>query len=268
MLDAHSDEIVAIEPVSMTGDEDPSLFLSVSIEGSMALWEVQTGDMIFQCNVMTDDGEEAIPVLCASANEKEIFLGLASGYVVAYSVPELVESASVGETCPVPNGRFLAHEGGVTALQCAAGQGTLSQSLSSSSVLLTGGNDGVVKQWEIMARDAQDGMPSRVEHWPRLSTQKMKRRAHMFRGHMEGPITALASVDESKFLSAGADGSVRAWSPSKGTELFRMDGFTANLTSLCLDSKTLITDGMDHYVCVHDFDVDSDEAANGYELDF
>ena len=95
----------------------------------------------------------------------------------------------------------------------------------------------------------------------------MKRRAHIFRGHDEMPITDLAAVDEGKFLSAGQDGSVRAWSPSKGTELFRMDGFTAQLNSLCLEENLLITDGMEHYVCIHDFDVTDDDYTNGFELE-
>lgn len=109
----------------------------------------------------------------------------------------------------------------------------------------------------------------KLEHWPRMANQRMQRRAHLFKGHEEMPITALASVDASKFLSAGADGTVRAWSPSTGKELFRMAGFTAELSSLCLQEDLyLITDGMEHFVCVHDFDVEATEVEDGYELEW
>jgi WD40 repeat protein len=112
----------------------------------------------------------------------------------------------------------------------------------------------------------------KLEHWPRMANQRMQLRAHLFKGHDEEfPISALASVDASKFLSAGADGTVRAWSPSTGEELFRMDGFTDELSSLCLqDDLYLVTDGMENYVCVHDFDVESSttELGDGYELEW
>lgn len=96
----------------------------------------------------------------------------------------------------------------------------------------------------------------------------MQRRAHLFQGHPGTPVTAIASVDSSKFISAGADGSVRAWSPAKGTELFRMDGFTKDITSICLDDTLLITNGMEHYVCIHDFDIAIDEFEDGYEMEW
>lgn len=109
----------------------------------------------------------------------------------------------------------------------------------------------------------------KLEHWPRLANQRMQRRAHLFKGHDEMSIAALASVDASKFLSAGADGTVRAWNPTTGEELFRMDGFTDELSSLCLqDDLYLITDGMENLVCVHDFDVGPNEVEDGYELEW
>lgn len=134
-----------------------------------------------------------------------------------------------------------------------------------------------MKQFEIIPRNVEQpqhdydndgGSGLKLEHWPRLSTQRMNRRAHMFRGH-DGPITALVcgsssggvgvgggGSSSSKILSAGMDGTVRVWNPFKGgNEIYRMDGFTDSLSSLCLDGEILVTDGMDDLVCVHDFDV-------------
>ena len=107
-----------------------------------------------------------------------------------------------------------------------------------------------------------------LEHWPRLPTQRMKRRAHLFQSFSGTAVSALAQVDSSKFLSAGADGTVRIWSPSEGKELYRMDGFTSSISSLVLAKDALITNGMENMVCLHDFGVDVDEAENGYELEW
>ena len=143
----HSDEIVAMEAVSMTGqDEEPFLLLTASIDGTLALWDIRSGDMIYQCEMRSDDGTETVPITSASSGPNEIFLGLASGHVVAYAVADIVESGSVGETCPVPNCRFLAHDRGVSAIK-VAGEGSMGQAGVQTTVLLTGGNDGVVKQW-------------------------------------------------------------------------------------------------------------------------
>ena len=211
-----------------------------------------------------------------------------AGHVVGYVASELVGDASVGNTCPVPKCRFIAHDplrqtsqvadisrSGVTAISCG-GQGSTSLS-ASSSILLTGGADGVIKQWEmIQQRSSRSESPGgeseayswNLVYWPRLPTQRMKDRAHLFQGHSEGPVTSLVcdSGDAPKILSAGSDGTIRVWDPSDG-ELYRMDGFD-NVSSICLDREILVTNGMKEYVCFHDFDVSEDDCENGYDLDW
>ena len=73
---------------------------------------------------------------------------------------------------------------------------------------------------------------------------------------------------------------MRAWNTATGKELFRMDGFPDPVRSLCLldsgttDNETtdrlrntiLVTDGMDKYVCVHDFSADDEDTAD-YDLE-
>ena len=81
-----------------------------------------------------------------------IYFGLSSGYVNCYFVNDII-GASAGGVCPMPSSRFQAHDGvgGVPAI-LAAGQGTsissnLQQQARPTSILLTGGADGLVKQW-------------------------------------------------------------------------------------------------------------------------
>jgi len=278
---AHSDRIVALKTLSSTQDAvHPDLLMSASIDGSFALWDIKSGDLVTRCQ-MLDDSAESIMINCADidsgAGSNVIYFGTCGGYVVGYCVSDIIGNASAGGVCPIPSCRFQAHEQAVTSI-LAVGKGTSASSAlpqaRSTSILLTGGVDGSVKQWEMMSRTLQESKESdlsspscRLEHWPRLPNQRMKRRAHVFKGH-SGPVNALAQVDSTKFLSASADGTVRVWSPSEGKEMYRMDGFTDSLTSLVLAKETLITDGMDNMVCIHDFDVDVDEADSGYELEW
>jgi WD40 repeat protein len=275
LSNVHSDTVVALTTLSLSSGGEENLLFSASVDGSLALWDVQTGDLVYKCQMVQD--EEPCSISCADVDSSKsiIYLGLTSGHVVGYNIKDMIECAGEGETCPVPSGRFLAHEGGITAIKFA-GKGILGRPRpgASTSTLLTGGPDGVVKQWEIMSRKLEsasaDAPSLKLEHWPRITNQRMQKRAHLFKGHAEDePITALASVDGSKFLSAASDGTIRAWSPSSGEELFRMDGFTDELSSLCLlEGMYLITDGMENLVCVHDFDVDETEYQDGYELEW
>ncbi|KAL7529715.1 hypothetical protein ACHAXR_003114 [Thalassiosira sp. AJA248-18] len=229
-----------------------------------------------------------------------IYLGTSNGYVMGYLLNDLLTSLdsngdSISE-CPVPNLHFRAHgtDSGkgeaVTAIKCG-GDGTIPTSARlqgadeneassstgrspriSSSILLTGGEDGSVKQWEILSQKASSSASSiRMDHWPRLSTQRMKRRSHLFSPGHDGAVSSISQQgrDSSKFLTCSEDGSVCVWSASSGKELFRMDGFSNKLSSLaCLGRELLVTDGMEGCVCVHDFGIEEDAASNGYDLEW
>ena len=103
------------------------------------------------------------------------------------------------------------------------------------------------------------------DNWPKLASQRLPKKAHLFKGH-HGAISALETMDGRRplFLSASTDGTIRAWNAATGKEEYRMDGFSEDLCSLCLqgggigdlgdgDADMLITNGMKQFVCVHDF---------------
>lgn len=230
-----------------------------------------------------------------------IVFGTSTGYVVGYAIKELLslkggqrEGTSNVEN-PSPSLFYRAHGtdtgrgDAVTAIKCG-GDGTIPNSARlrgsgndqddgtgssrrdvSSFILLTGGEDGLVKQWEILSQKSSSG-PIRMDHWPRMSTQRMKRRAHIFNPGHDGPVSSIAQqskTDSSKFITCGQDGSVSVWSASSGEELSRMDGFESNISSLaCLGCDLLVTNGMEGYVCVNDFAIDEDAASDGYDLDW
>ena len=163
----HNDVIVALKLVSYL---EAQLLLSVDASGGLALWDLR-GDLVYHCKASVDEialpeeagmnhrgGDSTLPcrlINCADVDGNHIFLGTASGIVLGYDVHELLNSASSGGACPLPQGKFKAHEGGVTAIACG-GPGSLGRlsggksagdKKTSSSVLITGGANGVVKQW-------------------------------------------------------------------------------------------------------------------------
>ena len=100
----------------------------------------------------------------------------------------------------------------------------------------------------------------RLENWPKIASQRLPKKAHLFEGHY-GPVTAIEAMGgrRPQFLTASSDGTIRTWDVAKGKEEYRMDGFNENLSSLCLqggsdtEDELLVTNGMNQYVCVHDF---------------
>ena len=155
---AHSDRIVALKALSSSPDSiEPDLLLSASRDGSFALWDLNSGDLVTRCQMLTETSEPE-SIMCADVDASGvdgdvIYFGLSSGYVNCYFVNDVIIGASAGGVCPLPSSRFQAHDGvgGVTAI-LAAGQGTsissnLQQQARPTSILLTGGTDGLVKQW-------------------------------------------------------------------------------------------------------------------------
>ena len=272
----HSDNIVALLKVSSA--KHATLLCSVSRDGSLALWDVarqgagdekQQHQLICTCRIQlrTDEtssssttSEQKQHVTCAAYEDSLLYVGTDSGYVLVYRVQDLLHSDSSDQEYPFPVGQWsISSEDVAVTAVASAGPGTMGRGRNvKSSVLLTGSADGVIKQWEVLSSPSAETGDSRVQQWPKLPTQRLAKQAHLFQGH-DGPITALRSMGATKFISASTDGTVRTWNPATGKELFRMDGFTEELSSLCLVDNTLITNGMKHIVCLHDFDVDPDD---------
>jgi len=272
--------IVALKAASLQNDaarSAPAVLCSVASDGSLALWELRSGDLLFSCRIVPSSDDEGAggganrnAIRCADSDGSNVFVGTGTGQVLVYEVRTLLEAASAGSaaSCPLPAGRWTAGTEGspVTAIACG-GDGSLGRGRGGppTLLLLTGDENGVVRQWEILSRRNDEAGTTKFEQWPKLATQRLPKKAHVFKGH-EREVTALRPVDGTKFLSASADGSVAAWDASTGKKLFSMEGFTESIRSLCMQDGLLVTDGMKQFVCVHDFDVDMDE--HDFDLSF
>ncbi len=185
MTGVHSDKIVALKTMVLPFDDagygERHVLFSASRDGSFALWDLsKNGELIVSYkSVFVDDDNN---LTCADVSNPTIwrdrsgfdgnnviqkkkdviFLGTSEGYVIGYIVEQLLQRETNGE-CPVPNIRFRAHAANsgkgnaITAITCG-GDGTIPMSAAregagrssqrmSSLILLTGGEDGSVKQW-------------------------------------------------------------------------------------------------------------------------
>lgn len=179
----HKSEVIALGTMvlRLNDTKEQNVLYSVSRDGFIALWDVdKNGKLMYhsQCTDVVNDS--SVLVSCADAsnptafddgystaeNGKDVlFLGTSNGYVLGYVVQDILESGA--PESPMPSIRFRAHgpDNGsgeaVTAMKCG-GDGTIPTSLHSdagqgsgvgrnprlsSSILLTGGEDGSVKQW-------------------------------------------------------------------------------------------------------------------------
>lgn len=178
---------IVLHPKSKGTDMQNVLF-SASRDGTFALWNLdRNGKLIISCqctDALTGGALTCADVFNPSSWDDDfrdnsqvgndvIFLGTSNGYVVGYRVMDLLANSNVSSECPSPNLCFRAHgiESGkgesVTAIKCG-GDGTIvtsarllatderqggnkgQNSRPSSFILLTGGEDGSVKQWQVI----------------------------------------------------------------------------------------------------------------------
>ncbi len=227
--------IVALRQIGGTIKGVPTRMLLSVHDSSVTLWDCKTDTIIGSIdNVQIPDTSgghhnlDGQTIACVDTDDEFIYIGTESGYVLVYAVrdfrprsdehpPSSWSISAVGCWRAAPT-----DDCSVTAIQCG-GPGTLGRTsaTTTSTIVYTGDAHGTVKQYEVLkmivdqsdvsspANDATTTHHRRkkykVEAWPKLSTQRLPKKAHLFKGH-EAAITGLLSVDAVKFVSASADG--------------------------------------------------------------
>ena len=92
LTNSHSDKIIVLKTLSSSvsndRDEDDAshhnLLFSASLDGSIALWDLKSGDLVYRCQMTdADSGNGDISVTCADVDrvgsEHFLYLGLSSG---------------------------------------------------------------------------------------------------------------------------------------------------------------------------------------------
>ena len=213
--------------VSLGDDEDDRTVLLSACRSKIAVWDLVTGDLLGQCAVVVeeeransasddttdDDGRRPAIIQCVDTDGTHVYVGTTTGHVVAYSIQDIILSAGDDDDASsAVAGQWRASNdaAAVTAVSCG-GAGSLGRGRGSETVVLyTGDERGVIKQWEVFARrittTADGGQETtKIEQWPKMATQRLPKKAHLFQGH-QGRINEILAVDAVKFVSASSDG--------------------------------------------------------------
>lgn len=179
-----------------------------------AVWDAQNGVLLKKCRVneslpafaeaslstTTANKKNVVddPIICSvHANGSHVYVGTMTGQVLVYSIADILSSSV--EICPA--GQWRASQGPVTSVACG-GLGSLGRNrpdAAPTTVIYTGDSQGLVKQWEIFSGG------HKMEAWPKLATQRLPKKAHLFSGH-DGNVTAIMAVDAVKFVTGATDG--------------------------------------------------------------
>lgn len=343
--------VAAADDVDDGGASVVVVVVSVSEDGRVAVWGVgpsrpdsattttTTGagssvSLLHECNLFDLDGDGGgndndidnddnnDVVWSVDVDDTYLYVGRRSGKISIYLLVasqidgERVWTLTVAKTfVAFSNGR----RPGVSAL-CATCGGIVGGGIGSrvpTRGLVAGNGGGNIKQWDLLP--AGDGGSRRLEQWPRLESQRLPGRAHVFRtarrGGDGGPTTenaAILSLLCVRGVVLAADpGGLTAWDPATGRTLYGMGGMefggtgtmtvaaatagsrvvtaaaaaAARPSLVVLDgdrtddidrpppgggggitplppsssfSSVLLTNGMDQYLCVHDFGMDRD----------
>jgi len=265
---------VIIWEISTTSDESPP---SIRIRLDTNLLEDQ------------DDYDENDSISSIDVDDQYLYLGTRMGKISIFSLSTILEDDFKATTLPLVKSfvAFQSNNPGVSTL-LAAGQGILATNNDSSSdsanynsnptkSLIAGSDQGELKQWELIPAGNE-----RLEYWPRLASQKLPGgRPHVYE---TGDCSFVYSEEDSfspailklmciqQVVLAATDHDLTVWDSSTGKLLYDMRGldFTpatigcgrnGNISRprpslIAVSDSVLITNGMENFVCVHDFAMD------------
>jgi hypothetical protein len=223
--------ILALKTIYMMNDESSddvgvSCLLSID-DSSVALWNVMSGNLLGcvdsiqipkEAHNVAPIAGDGLTIECVDTDGKNVYCGTSLGYVIVYSIDDILSSKTTLWQVPPPvvgYWRAATDDCAITAMQCG-GLGTLGRNTKTtkSIVVYTGDANGILKQWEVLQipivnNEVDDTNAERIsykiEAWPKLSTQRLPKKAHLFVGH-DDCVTAILSVDALKFVSASTDG--------------------------------------------------------------
>ncbi len=283
-------------PSSEDDDEDDSkatFVVSVSDNGQVVAWGMSATDddsppsmqIKLDANLLEqeEDYGEIDSVLSIDVDDEYLYLGTQAGKILIFTLSEITkEETETNDAAPLRSlplvksfQAFTSSNPAVSTL-LAAGAGSLGGTNSGSASnrpptksLIAGDMSGGLKQWELIP--AGEG---RLEYWPRLATQKLpggkphvyQTRDYSFENFGEGQNRFSPAIREllciQQVLLAATDHDLTVWDASTGKILYDMQGldFALDLyqrpSLIAANGSILITNGMENFVCVHDFTMD------------
>ena len=166
----HQMQIVSLKTVVLRSKryEEQHILVSASIDGTLSFWDlIKKGEKLFSCRCT----KEGVSITCADVSNPSLqlnfefsdkpeqtsrdmlFIGTSDGYVMGFDLQKVLSSGECRD-CDVSfkaHGTESSKGNGIASIKCG-GNGSMQNSRASksdisSSILLTGGEDGSVKQW-------------------------------------------------------------------------------------------------------------------------
>ena len=263
-------EIIAIQAVALEESAEPTLLASVASDGTLALWDIATGALLFTCQVAMQDNDNddntkrgiSATITSATAAHGQWVLGTEDGKIIMYSLQHLVHATAHGGPCPLPVAEWYANKAQQTPITALLVWGQANVRGTTSWVIVSGDQQGLIQQWDLLPRQSSSSSSSNTQQWdawPKMPRQRVSERAHLLQGHNQA-ITSLTRTAQA-IVSASRDGSVRAWDPQTAAVTTRLDGFEeethdnakGGLPMVILHNALLLTAGNGPHVTVHDF---------------
>ena len=274
----HTSSIVAMKTIPKSDDvnSETSLVLSVSDNGQVVVWELLGTEgespasirIKLNSNLLQQE-EEYDSITAVDVDDQYLYLGTQGGKISIFSLSAVIRGS--GETSELVKSfvAFTSSSPGVSTL-LAAGPGSLGATNSGAvnrpptKSLIAGDMSGGLKQWELIPTGQ-----GRLEYWPRLATQKLPGgKPHVYetrdyswedfgenQNSFSPAIRQLLCIQQ--VLLAATDYDLTVWDSSTGKILYDMQGLDFTPGSrpnlLAANDSVLITNGMENFVCVHDF---------------
>ncbi len=288
----HASPIVAMKTIPKIEEDDSeaSLVVSVSDNGQVVVWELSSAEEKFPpsikikliTNLFQQEGEYDA-VSSVDVDDQYLYLGTQAGKISIFSLSAVTDAVaeSSDNVLALPLVKsfeaFTSSNPGISTL-LAAGPGSLGTTSSPgggnrppTKSLIAGDMSGGLKQWELIP--AGQG---RLEYWPRLATQKLpggKPHVYETRDNSWGDDYTYGEQQRNSFfpairqllciqqvLLAATDYDLTVWDSSTGKILYDMQGldFTSGSRPnlVAANDSVLVTNGMENFVCVHDFTMD------------
>ena len=285
-------------------DSEISLVVSVSDNGQVVVWELSaTNDespssirIKLEENLLQQekdyDGNDSVSSI--DVDDQYLYLGTQEGKILIYSLSavteEETETTEAGPLLSLPVVKsflgFTSNNPGVSTL-LAAGPGTLGTTSNGggrrppTKSLIAGDMSGGLKQWELIPAGK-----GRLEYWPRMATQKLpggkphvyETRDYSWQELGEGRSLFFPAIREllciQQVLLAATDYDLTVWDSSTGKILYDMQGLDFTISSashqrpslIAAKDSVLITNGMENFVCVHDFTMERITSDNVHDF--
>lgn len=269
---------VVVWEVSALGDADTSPCIRVRLDAHLLQQEEYS---------LEDSVEPDNFILSMDVDDKYLYVGNQGGRISIFDLSELWEPNDLyttdvtGPLTSLPLLKsfiaFTNKNPGVSTI-LAAGPGSLGMNTANVSSdngvtrpptksLIVGNMNGGLKQWDLIPAGK-----GRLEYWPRMASQKLPGgKPHVYETREDynyeeddesgecfsSAIRGLLCIQQ--VLLAATDHDLTVWDSTTGKALYDMRGLDflfGRPSLLAVENSVLVTNGMENFVCVHDFAMD------------